>query len=152
MLVQTWPASTFPYLIDHDLGVHLHVHSTSPSKFNFNLAHLQPPSSQQSQPPSASPISLDHGLQHYLKTRLPTLSKCISTLAWSLRASISLISFDHTHHGYIPIPSVIIYKCISTLALSQPRSVSRSSVNPYVDTPHRCLSRTASSQSRYIVC
>jgi len=46
-------------------------------------------------PPSATPNSLNHGLQLYLQTRSITASKYISNLARSSNGSVSLSSLDH---------------------------------------------------------
>jgi len=87
------------------------------SKYSSNLSL--------SRPPSASPISLDYGLQVHLKNRSITASKCLSKLA-SLRPASS---HKHGLQVHLQSRSITASKCISKLALSRPPSVSLSSLN-----------------------
>ena len=80
------------------------------SKYSSNLAR--------SWRPSASPNSLDHGLQVHLQTRSITASKCISKLARYWPPS----SLDYG----LQFRSITASKCISKLARSRPRSASLS--------------------------
>jgi len=54
----SWPATALPNLVDHNLRVHLKVHSNIALKCISKYAWLQPP--------SVSPMSLDHSLTVYL--------------------------------------------------------------------------------------
>jgi len=96
-----------------------------------------------SQPPSASPNTLDHSLQVYLQTRSIAASKftraqpskCISKLARSRPQSASPNSLDYG----LPVRTITAFQvhrqprsitaseCISNLAQFQPPSVSRNS-------------------------
>ena len=71
-------------------------------------------------PPSASPISLDHGLQVHLQTRSITASKCISNLA-RLRPAIL---HKHGLQVHLQTRSMTISECISKFTRSLPPSVS----------------------------
>jgi len=85
--------------------------STAP-KYSSNLAR--------SRPPSASPISLNHGLQVHLQTRSITASKCISKLARLLPAS----SHEHRLQVHLQARSITILECISKFTRSLHPSVS----------------------------
>ena len=73
-----------------------------------------------SQPPSASPMSLDHSLQVFLQSRTITTSKCISQL--------TRLRQPHSHgHGlqvHLQTSLISASECISKPAGSQPPSVS----------------------------
>jgi len=95
-----------------------------------------------SRPPSASPNSLDHGLQVHLQTRSIAASKCISKLArlqppsshdHGLQVHISKLarswppsaspnSLDHGLQVYLRTRSITAFKCITTLARLRPPS------------------------------
>jgi len=105
--------------------VHLRTRSIAASKCISKLAR--------SRPPSASPNSLDHGLQVYLQTRSITASNCIPTLARS-RPPVHL----RTH-------SIAASKCISKLARSRPRSVFLSSHDRH------CQAHLESGQDRVCI-
>jgi len=82
-----------------------------------------------SRPPSASPNSVDYGLQVYLQTRSITGSKCMSRLARSRPAS----SHDHGLQVHI-----------SKLARLRPASLSPHSLDYGL---HKCISNLPRSQS-----
>jgi len=95
-------------------------------KYSFNLAR--------SWPPSASPNSLDRGLQVHLPNSLDdvvqvhlqtysiTLSKCISKLARLHRPSASPNSLDYGLQVHLWVHSTLASQCISKLARSWPPS------------------------------
>jgi hypothetical protein len=95
-------------------------------------------------PPSTHPISINHGLQVHLQTRLITASKCISELhdrglqmhlqTRSIVASKCISEFNLTSAS----------KCISKLARLRPPSVSQSSLNHGLPVHLQTPSRTAS--------
>jgi len=97
-------------------------------------------------PPSASPISLDYGLQVYLQTRSITAFK----FAWSWPPSASTHSLDHGLQVLLQTRSIMASKCISKLARFQPSSVSLNSpdyglqVCPII--PSKCISILARSR------
>jgi len=95
-------------------------------------------------PASASPNSLDYGLQ----TRSITASKCISKLPQLWPPS----SHDHGLQVHLHTRLITAFKCISKLAVSRPRSVSPSSLRRHFQAHLELLSSTACSQSRYTVC
>jgi len=110
-----------PILIDHGIQAHLWVHSISAS-VHLLLARSQASEciSQfpRSRPPSASPQSLDPGLQVHLGVHLISVSKCISKYA-PLRHS----SASPNSHDYWPqVRTIITSRWISKLALSRPPS------------------------------
>jgi hypothetical protein len=65
--------------------------------------------------PTASPNSLDHGLQVHLQTRLITVSKCISKLARSRPRSVSPNSLDHG----LQVCTIMASNCISPNSLDR---------------------------------
>jgi len=87
-------------------------HPLTASKYSSNLAR--------SRPPSASPISLDHGLQVHLQTHSITASKCISKLARLRPAS----SHEHGLQVHPQTRLITISECISKLSWSLPPNVS----------------------------
>jgi len=89
----------------------VHRPSTA-SKYSSNRAR--------SRPPSASPITLHHGLQVHLETRSITASNCISQLARLRPAS----SDKHGLQVHLQTRSIAISECISKFTRSLPRSVS----------------------------
>ena len=121
---------------------------------------------------SASPDSLDHGLEVYLQTRTIMASKCISGLARSWPASshhhglqvyvqtrlitactsASRNPLDHDLGVHLSVHSIMPSKCISKYAGSRPRSISVGSVDCHFQAHSELLSRTAGRQSRYNVC
>ena len=131
-----------------------HCPSTA-SKYWSNLAR--------SWPPSASPNSLDPGLQVYLQTHSITASKCITTLARlrppspqdhglqvhlqtrSITAS-KCISPNSLHHG-LQVRTSRASKCISKLARSRSRSASLSSIDQGLQVYLQIRSITAPSAS-----
>jgi len=114
---QSWPPSAY-----------LQTRSITASKCISKITRIQPPRSRNHLPPSvylltglitassASPNSLEHGLQLHLQTHLITASKCISP---------NLL--NHSLQLYLQIRSITTSKWISKLAPSRPRSVSLSS-------------------------
>ena len=118
-------------------------------------------------PRSASPSSLDRGLQMHLQTRSITFSKCFSKLPWirapefnrSRHSRVYPNSLDHS----IQVRMIMASNCVSTLALSRPPSyckytwwrppsVSLSSLDRHLQGHLALLATTAWSQSRYTVC
>ena len=99
--------------------MHLQTSSISASKCISQLPRSRPPSaslsSTCSRPPSASPNSLDYGLQVHLWVHSIMASQCIAKLAPSRPRSASL--------SY----SISASRCISKLARSRPPSASLSS-------------------------
>jgi len=95
------------------------------SKYLSNLAR--------SRPPSASPNSLDHGLQVYLQThsitacKLRTImaSKCISKLARSRPPSASLSSLDLSLQVHLQTHSITASKCISEFTITASKCISQ---------------------------
>jgi len=95
---------TFP-----QLGINQYIDSQLPLRLPPELL-----------PSSTPPISLDHALQVYFQTRLITVSKCISKLAWLQPRRLQ-------NHGlWVPLQTCTIMasKFISELARSQLPSVS----------------------------
>ena len=78
-----------------------------------------------SQPPSASPNSLEHSLQVYLQTRSITASTCSSKLAQSQPPSVSPNSLDYG----LQVCTITGSKCISEFTRSWPSSASLSSLD-----------------------
>jgi len=76
-------------------------------------------------PPITRPISLNHGLQVYLQTRLITASKCISQLVRSPPPSVSPNSLDYG----LQVCTITASKCICKLARLCPPSASPNSLN-----------------------
>jgi len=93
-----------------------------------------------SRPQSASPNSLDHGLQVHLSTSSITASQCISKLARSWPPSVSPDSLDYGLQVHMIMP----FKCISKLARSWPPSASLSSLNLSLQVHLHTRSITAS--------
>jgi len=104
-----------PKLLNYRLQVYLQTRSITDCKF------------AQSWPTSASPDSLDYGLQVH-----------VSKLAqsWPLSA-------------YLQTRSIMASKCIPTLVRLWPCGLSLSSNECYCQVHHEVLSSTACSQSRY---
>jgi len=128
----TWsrPPSVSPDLLDYGLQVHLQTHSITASKCISRLARLRHSSLHDHSihvhlkthsfmawkfaplwPPSASPISLDHGHQVYPQTYLITACKCISKHSRSRPPSVSPDSLDYC----IQVCTIIASMCISKL-------------------------------------
>jgi len=84
----------------------------------------------QSQSPSASPYSLDHGLQVHTINVLQSLSftatKCISQFTRSRDVSALPNSLYHGLQVNLSVHTILAAKCISTLAWSLNRSTSQS--------------------------
>jgi len=76
------------------------------SKYSSNLAR--------SWPPSASPNSLNYGLQVHLWVHSISVSKCVSTFARSRRPSASLSSLDRSLQVHLQRCSITASKYIST--------------------------------------
>jgi len=76
-------------------------------------------------PRSTPPILLDHSLEVHLQTRSISASKCISTVARLLPASL----FPNWLNYGLQVGTSMASKCISKLAWSQPLSASLSSLN-----------------------
>jgi hypothetical protein len=129
-----------------------------------------------SRPLSASPNSLDRGLQVYLQnhsitaskvhlqSRSVTASNCISKLTRLRPPSVtpnslnhglqraSPMSLDHSLQLHLQTRSIAASKCVSKLARSQPRSVSLCSLDRHFQAHLELLSSTACSQSKYTMC
>ena len=143
--------------------MHLQTRSIAASKF------------ARSWPLSASPNSLDYGLQVRLQTRSITIPECISKFTRSWPPSVSPNTLDYHLQVHLQTHSITASKCISILARSRswgtsvvhsitasqcvfkyarscPRSVSLSSLDHHFQAHLEFLSSTAGSQSRYTVC
>jgi len=111
-----------------------------------------------SRPPSASPNSLDHGVQLHFPTCSIAVSKCISKVARSRLLIASPKSLDRglqvhlqtcliTASKYISEFNLILAsKCISKLAWSWPPSASLS----YPIFAAKCIAKLAQSGSRSV--
>jgi len=82
-----------------------------------------------SRPPSASPNSLDHGLQVHLQTHSNMASKCISRLAQSCPPHGSSKSLNHGLQLHLESHSIAASNCISKVARSQPPCASPTSLD-----------------------
>jgi len=82
-----------------------------------------------SRPPSASPNSLDHGLQVQLSVHSITASKCISKLARSRHPSAALSSLDLGLQVHLQTPWIMASKCSSQFTRSWPPSASPNSLD-----------------------
>jgi len=120
MFAQWWPASASTNSHDHGLQVHLQTRTITASKCISKLAqhsirvYLKPrtntlPKFAQSHHSSASPHSLDRGLQVHLQTRSITASESISNLARIRPPS----SPNHGLQLYLGTCSMTASKCIS---------------------------------------
>ena len=108
-----------------------HYKSTA-SKYSSNLAR--------SSPASASPNSLDHGLQVYLQTRSITSCKCISELARLRPPS----SHEHGLQVHLQARSITASTCISEFTRSTSPSASLSSLELSLQVHIQTRSITAS--------
>ena len=122
----------------HNQGLQIHPHTSS-----FTISECISKLTL-SRPPSVFPNMLDYGLQAYLQTPLVTVSK----VARSRPPSVSPNSLTYS----LQVRTIVTSKCISKLIWSQPPSVSLSSLDSHFQAHFELLSRTARSQSRYIVC
>ena len=98
----------------------------------------------QSRPQSASPNSLNHGLQVHLSTRSIMASKCISKLARLRPPSVSPDSLDYS----LQVRTITASNCISKLARSRPRNASPNSLDHGLQVH---LSTRLITASKYIV-
>jgi hypothetical protein len=105
-------------------------------------------------PPSAPPISHDHGLQVHLQTRSVTASECISEFPPSRPPSGSPNSLDYGLLAHLRTRSITASKCISILAWSRPPSGSPNSLDhglpvhlhPQSITASKCISQFTRSR------
>jgi len=112
----------------------------------------------QSWPPSASPKSLDHGLQVHLQSRSIMASNCISNLAQLRSPSASPNSFDHGLQMYLQTRSITVFKCISKLTWIRPPSASPKSLDQGLQldlhtqliAASKCISKLGQSQPRSV--
>jgi len=98
----------------------------------------------QSRPQSASPNSLDHGLQVHLSTRSITACKYISKLARLRPPNVSPDSLDYS----LQVRTITASNCISKLAQSRPRNASPNSLDHGLQVH---LSTRLITASKYIV-
>jgi len=87
------------------------VHLQTPSI----MASKSPSTLARSRPPSASPNSLDCGLEVHLQTRSIRASNCSSNLARRQPAGALPISLDHSLGVYPCVHSIVILGCTSRL-------------------------------------
>jgi len=81
-----------------------------------------------SRPPSASPNSIDHGLQVHLSVHSSSASKCISKLDRSRPPSAALSSLDLGLQVHLQTRSITACKCSSQFTRSRPPSAALSSL------------------------
>jgi len=93
-----------------------------------------------------SPNSLNDGLQ----VRTIMASKCIYTLAWSLRPSASPKSFNYGLQVHLQTRSITAFKCISKVARLQLPSSHNHGLEVHLQSrsimASKCLSKLAQSQ------